>query len=735
MCVDFERAWKAGRPPVIEDYCPDDDSLAAQAQFQELLLLDLDYRRRAGESVRWEQYRERFPRYSEIVTGLWAETLPTDGQIVPPPEIPGYVVGEQLGRGGMGIVYRGWQTALKRPVALKLIRSGALADESEQARFRAEAEAVARLEHPNIVQVHDIGSAHGQLYLALQYCPHGTLAARCGTQPQSPAYAAETARTIAAAVAFAHSKSVIHRDLKPANILLAEDDRPVIADFGLARLLGDGSGGTRTGEIAGTPSYLAPEQARGGPAASAPGVDIYAIGAILYELLTGQPPFRGPTAMETVRLVLEHEPVAPRRLQPTVPRDLDTIAMKCLAKEPARRYASAHDLAQDLRRYLSGEAIVARPVSAVERAARWARRRPAVAALSLGLLAAMLIGLVAWYQFTVQLADARAEAARQRDQAVNNLKAARSAVQTFLRQVTNESRFKEAASPQLRRRLLELAKQYYDDLPPTAIEDSTLLAEQIATLIDLSRMMELFGESDDALAALRRASALSSELAGRSPDSTALRIQIAAVHNDFGHALSDRKQYEKARGEYQAAIAISEPLLGEPAHRERVLFQLGSIYNNLGVLLRRTNDLPGAEQAHRRALELREQLPKHVGDYLNGVAQSWHNLGSVYQSAGKIDESERHYQQAVDRRAAILDREPDYAEYSMALISSLQSLGVVQRGRGKFEAAGQTFERALAVADQLNQKNPGVPSYEAARARLLRERDRTREAEKVAPRP
>jgi WD40 repeat protein len=326
----------------------------------------------------------------------------------PVPTIDGYEILGELGRGGMGVVYRARQVLLNRPCVLKMILAGAHADALATLRFLGEAEAVARLKHPNIIQIHHIGEADGLPYFELEYVEGGSLDKRLDGTPWPARRAAGLVELLARGVAEAHRQGIVHRDLKPGNVLMAADGTPKITDFGLAKALNTDTGLTATDSILGSPSYMAPEQAEGKARQVGPLADVYALGAILYVLLTGRPPCRGATVLETLEQARSVEPVAPRRLLPGLPRDIETIALKCLHKDPAKRYDSASSLGDDLHRFLSGEPIVARPVSVWERAARWARRKPALAALGAALLVAVagLLGLGAWsYQEIKQSRD------------------------------------------------------------------------------------------------------------------------------------------------------------------------------------------------------------------------------------------------------------------------------------------------------------------------------------------
>ena len=309
-----------------------------------------------------EELRNFFASRQELAVALPNE--PLRKKFVPPKVryFGDYELIDEIARGGMGVVYRAKQTSLNRIVAIKMILAGHLASDDDVKRFRTEAEAAGQLKHPGIVPVHEVGVHEGHHYFSMDYIEGHSLTEIVRENPLAGRKAAEYVRSIADAVQYAHLQGTLHRDLKPSNILIDGDDQIHVTDFGLAvRVEGD-SELTRTGQILGTPAYMPREQAQSKRGLIGPASDVYALGAILYELLTGRPPFRSETAIETLKLVIEAEPVSPRLLNPKVPRDLETICLKCLQKEPHKRYLTAEDLAEELRRFLEGEPIKARPV-------------------------------------------------------------------------------------------------------------------------------------------------------------------------------------------------------------------------------------------------------------------------------------------------------------------------------------------------------------------------------------
>lgn len=351
LLAQWEERRQVGESVTPEQLCPGDPSLRAEL---------------AARIARRQQMQAMFDS-PPILASDAGGTRPAPVL----PEVAGYEILEVLGHGGMGVVYKARQLGLNRLVALKMVLAGTNASPLELARFRAEAEAVAQLTHPNIVQIFEIGEQNGCPFLALEYIPGGSLAAQLDGTPVAPRQAAQVVLALSRAMQHAHETGIVHRDLKPANVLLGADGQPKVTDFGLAKRDSEHAHAhTQTGTIMGSPSYMAPEQAAGRTSDIGPATDIYALGVILYELLTGRPPFKGSSLLETIEQVRENDPVPPRFLQPKTPRDLETICLKCLEKSPRRRYESAADLGADLRAYLHDEPINAQTLTILDQVAR-----------------------------------------------------------------------------------------------------------------------------------------------------------------------------------------------------------------------------------------------------------------------------------------------------------------------------------------------------------------------------
>jgi serine/threonine-protein kinase len=486
----------------------------------------------------------------------------------------------------MGVVYLAKQSALNRDVALKMVLAGGHASIAERIRFLAEAEAVAAVQHPGIVQVFDFGTHAGQPFFALEYLPGGSLADSLQKALPEPKAAAALIEKLARAVHAAHEKGIIHRDLKPSNILLAADGSPKVTDFGLARKADSGSGLTQTGAILGTPSYMSPEQASGNHDRTGPTTDVYALGAILYECLTGRPPFRAATAIDTVMQVVKEDPVPPGRLVPKLPGDVETICLKCLEKDPAKRYSSAKELADDVGRFLNGESIVARPISSVERGWRWARKHPSyfvAGGFMLGSVAASIVLLASKNaSLTVERNAARtaeraaraaeAEAERQRSLAVRSdevaqterkkamlrLERAVTAVEQMMMRVAGEKWAHRPELQQDRREVLEEAVAFFGNLGSDESKDP-IVRKQAARANVLAAMAYVsLAEYDKCRATAETARGLYAGLEAEFPkDMTFVRGEAEATAL-FGHIDAIQAQFSSALGHYETVLKLAE---------------------------------------------------------------------------------------------------------------------------------------------------------------------------------
>ena len=536
------------------------------------------------------------------------------------PAVPGYEILGELGRGGMGVVYKARQVALKRVVALKMILGGAGADAEHLARMRVEAEAAARLSHPGIVQVYEVGEHEGRPFLALEYVEGGSLDKQLAGTPLPARRAAELVEALARAMHYAHERGVVHRDLKPANVLIqgptvregavpsaagalpdgrAFDVAPKIADFGLAKRLDADTAHTQTGAILGTPSYMAPEQASGLAREANPLVDVYALGAILYECLTGRPPFRAATTLETLEQVRRDDPVSPSRLQPGLPRDVQTICLRCLQKVPTRRYGSAGELGDDLRRFLDGEPIRARPVGAPERLWKWAKRRPATASLiAAGVVSASLFvaGLL-WHQGALRREVARANA--NKALMLTNFRKAHAMLDDIFTKLELDTfRVEDKRAQWLRREVASSTLFYYHDvLRDVNDPDPDMRLCRAQVLVYAGRLQHLFNNQNDARRDYAEANRLLSALVEEFPDNDDYRREWATCL--YRQACQTRAHdQEKGKEAFHRVVRVVTPLIDEraPAAKDRELmglayYQLASLH-----LHRQTREAVGFAQ-------------------------------------------------------------------------------------------------------------------------------------------
>jgi serine/threonine protein kinase len=674
----------------------------------------------------------------------------------PPAALGDYEVLKEIGRGGMGVVYKARQKSLNRVVALKMVLPGAHPGGAALARFRTEAQAAARLQHPNVVQIFEVGEHDGRPYLVLEYVEGGNLARRLGGMPLPAAQAARLTETLARAVHAAHVCGVVHRDLKPANVLLAspgpaasarEDDAttpfpgrrdeaadltglvPKITDFGLAKQLDDEAGHqTETGAILGTPSYMAPEQAEGRGRHVGPAADVYALGVLLYEALTGRPPFRGVSKLDTLQQVLREPPVPPRRLQPSVPRDLDTICLKCLEKSPSRRYASALALAEDCAAFLEGKPIRARPVGRVGRLWRWCRRQPVLAGLAAALVAALVVGaaLVLWQwqraehnlrekeRLLGEVRNSKTEAERGRDEAEDSFRVAHEVVNEFTTRFGERGLLEAYGLQPLRKDLLEKARVYYEKFLAKRGHDPALRRELADVSARLASITGDIGSKEASLDAYRRALDLYEDLLRTDPGDFGLRRRRAGLYNDLAIAhdtLGHRQKALDAFGESKAAL---EELLRERPGDLGLQHDLANAHNNMGTVYAVTNqpdqalhEFEAARDIQRRLLKARPGEP----DFRVRLASSLNNLGRILMQQGRPADGEKPLCEAGDLRERLAKDFPRNADYQSALAESYRNVGDCRRTLGKLDRSLKDLQAGHAILERLVAAQGHVTHY------------------------
>jgi tetratricopeptide (TPR) repeat protein len=648
---------------------------------------------------------------------------------------PGYEILGELGRGGMGVVYKARDRRLKRVVALKMLLGGAHAGGDGRVRFHNEAEAVARLAHPNIVSVYEVGSHRGLPFLAMEYCGGGTLSAAVGGRPQNPRRAATLLASVARAVQAAHDAGIVHRDLKPGNILFTAGGEgpgrdaavPKVADFGLAkRLDSDGtSDPTRTGAALGTPAYMAPEQMndarRVGPAA-----DIYALGAILYELLTGRPPFLAESEANAVYLVMTQKPVGVRRLQPKIPADLETICHRCLAKEPQGRYRSAGELAADLTRFLRGEPIKARPVGSLERTVRWVRRHPAWAGLLGVSAAALLAGVAGLAAFADRERRAARDLAEQRDRVV--AEQTRTAEQRDRAEAARAETEAARAEAERERDRAERARAEAETNHRRAEENFALARRAVAECLDLARRDPVFQApgAEAAKALLLRTAVPYHERFARSGGGSAdVRREFAAAGFEAGLAGGAVSAKLEAVASFRKALPELRRLSEEnPADAGR-LYEWATCHNNIGALLMEIGRPEEALADLAAGLELMRRLSAAHPDnpeYRNDLAAAHGNIAGLHLYTGRPAEGLAVYVELDRFLQSLIAAFPQKADYYEDLSLCRVNAAAALDAMGRVSESLERLDQARTAIGPLRRGSPDHVRVRAAWADLRHRR-------------
>jgi len=694
-----------------------------------------------------EELRSRLERqaaWCQSVRRMWPHAAgfvldPATGEPVTRPQLSEpmprrfgrFMVRRELGRGSFGMVSLAYDPHLQREVALKVPRAEIQVTPELRARFRHEAMAAAGLDHPNIVPVYEAGEEGSVCFIASAYCPGSTLAAwlRRRTGPVPCNMAAGLVATLAEAVEHAHGRGVLHRDLKPSNVLVEEPaaGEPAadssglvlrVTDFGLAKLLdplpGEDAAANRTvsGVILGTPNYMAPEQAEGRAGGVGPAADIYSLGVILYEVLTGRPPFEEDSALETLVQVRTQDPLPPSRLRPRLPRDLETICLKCLNKAPQARYPSAQALAEDLRRFLAALPIRARPTPAWERAFKWVRRHPAVAALAgAGAVAAVALAVVIGLA-NVRLQRERDRAETRRLEAVANLRKARDAVDRMLTRVS-EVRLKDIPQVEpVQRALLEDALEFYRDFARQAHGDPEVLLEVSEAYGRVGRSYADSGWNDQAERCFLEASALQNQLAVSFPAVAVYRRELARTGYDLGILWNNLGRKVEAQEILLKARALLETLTSTDPREPTYRTVQAAIHEAYAITLIGSTREGEAAAEFRKAIDLLDELAARfpdTKDYPARAAVSRGNLAGALMKGGRLDEAEAVLRRNLEFWERLANSDPATSNNRSKLALTLDNLAHVLEKSGRKPEVEQALHRAADLRLTLTKDFPNTP--------------------------
>ena len=642
-----------------------------------------------------------------------------------PPSTVGSIIGNYevlsvLGKGGMGIVYKARHRTLNRVVALKMILHGLHGGSTAIQRFLSEAQAVAALQHPGIVQIFEISEHEGLPYFSLEYVEGEDLHSSLKGQPWGAKPAAELVRTLCEAMQYAHDHQILHRDIKPANILLDAEKRPKISDFGLAKKLDTGDQMTRDGAVMGTPSYMPPEQARGDTAAISPRSDVYSLGAVLYEMITGRAPFVSDSMLDTLVQVIHRDPIQPRELQPGVPIDLETICVKALQKEPVNRYPSCKELGEDLRRYVNGEPILARPISHWERLTRWCRRNPKIAwptaVASFFVIATAVVSLTAWRMTATQalvIAEERDEANEQRNEADKQRNEA-----DKQKVIANQQQVLAEENAELAMKQANLALQniqfVVNDVDTKLMQQAGSSGIRIAIMEALSKKWD---ELDLGMTGGVRGKAI--------PTLMAVRHKIATTFSMLDRVKEADQEFAKLEKMGRERIVVKE---GTDASR----MNLAKILTAASVIQRQLDNPKGVELKLLEAREIvrdivknpkPEEIPTDANQVQQVLAAVNQNLGVEYLRQGRIADTSVVFAEAVAANQAVLkniESKPGFAELDAekrdlqtselkAMIDKgILGVAYVLMRLGKTEEAIVQYDSAIASRRSELERNPNT---------------------------
>lgn len=683
-----------------------------------------------------EQSRENTPpadMYAtmarEIPAGASATSLPSGGAAatgLPFDRVGEYDILGKIGHGGMGLVLKARQRGLKRVVALKMIKVGQLAEETEIARFLVEARAAAHLKHPNIVAVYDVGEHAGSPFFSMEYVEGQSLHKLISERPLQPQRAATIIQKLALAVDYAHEAGILHRDLKPQNILLDKYEEPKITDFGLASSAQENSQLTATGTVLGTPSYMPPEQARGKHDEMGNWSDIYSLGATLYESLVGRPPFTAATLGETLQQVMSVDPVSPRTLNPAIPRDIETICLKCLEKSPARRYQTGRELADELQRFLDDRPILARPTSRTEKFVRWCRRNPVIAGAIAAVSVAAIVAIAGLWIGRNQAIEGKNQALAAKGETDEALNDAMNMVDQLLVRISEETLLNQPGMQQVRANIQTDALSQYEKLL-TKLEKSKRLPENIALVkLQLGLVKLQLGDRKKGLRLLSEADESLTMMHENDAENIKVLVHLSRVKTEIGRLHYHQRDIQAAVAPLQEALALRQKL---------ILLAPGSIEDgqllansemNVGLLYERLarpdQALAQFEAADRRRQELLKRDETNAS-VLRDRAKGLTGLGVFHAVQNKLPQAERYYESAQDaftKLAKSKDHQLDDLFNLGITWMRLGDLAALRNTQKDLQIAVTRYNEAVATLQELVQANATVRNYRGtlAQARL-----------------
>jgi serine/threonine protein kinase len=725
-----------------------DDEIAAGGSPRSVYEAPAEVRTELERDLEWCRFlREAWPRERSAGEGSEPRLPDVYGAEVHRPfpldHLARFQIRRELGRGTFGIVFLAYDPQLRREVALKIPKPEVLASPALRARFHHEARVAGGLSHPNLVPVFEAGEEQGICYIASAYCQGVTLAHWLKKQFAPVPYrkAALLLSELAAAIDHAHHRGVLHRDIKPSNVILepresssaaaagpdALDFTPRVTDFGLAKCLDPGpeataATATQAGTLVGTPAYMAPELAMGRVEDAAPSTDVYALGAVFYEVLTGRPPFQADSTLETLLMIRMQEPVQPSRLRPGIPRDLETICLTCLAKEPRKRYADAGALREDVERFLAGRPILARPVSAAERLLKWAKRNRGLAAAILLAIGAVVTAFGVILFSNVQLRTERNYSDAKSRLALANLRKAQEAVNRMLTQVSVERLRDVPQMEQATLVLLEDALTFYRGFEEQAGDDADIRLETARVYHRLASRYEWIRRHERALECERHSVSLYENLVARQPADVTYRRELAGAITNLARGVISEGPPAATRKLLDRARKILDALAAEDPKREDVQFELARNLSTQASLYGDEGNDAEEKRTNRRVLEMLTELvdkSPNNSTYLNALAVVRGNLAVQLDESGRHRDAENDFRQNVNVLETLITQHPESSDYRSKMALTVQNLAICLGKQGRNKEAEAEYERAVEIRLKLASEYPLSPYFRARAAEIL----------------